>query len=525
MGINRRENRVSPSLLPLKITTNYVLVVLGILSLTIYVAIYSLSKGFIYGQGHEERPIITFLILYGISFLVYGVGIYMVISHRLRRSDLILIFVFSLLFRIVLIPSNLIQEDDIYRYLWDGKVLAHGVNPFAYSPGEVLDFASDKMSGEENMSKYSQANLEDLERLDRLRLNNAKSQEYFDRINYKEVRSAYPPLSQVVFAASYYLKADSIPVMKGVFLLFDLLTIFLLIKILALLGKKPTMFLVYAWSPLIIKEFANSGHNDAIAISMLTLAIYLFIRSKRIAAMGSLALATLAKIYPVAILPLIIKRFRHKGGGTIIKGLLVFVLLISLFCLPFLKVDSKIFSGFSTYARQWEVNDSLFAVVSYLTSKAVGESADLYSSIRSRTIQREGTLYPLLTRIIIGMIFLCFVVYPLVRGKYVKEGNNYLHYVFVILGAEFILSPVQYPWHLCWIVPLLCIYPYRSWMLLTGLSALYYLRFYFHYQHSYQYFLIAVLFEYLPFYLLLGWEIFTYFRKGKYPTIQMSLDR
>ena len=48
--------------------------------------------------------------------------------------------IFGLLFRCAIIPSQQIQEDDVYRYLWDGKVFAHGINPFKFSPEEINEY-------------------------------------------------------------------------------------------------------------------------------------------------------------------------------------------------------------------------------------------------------------------------------------------------------------------------------------------------------------------------------------------------
>jgi len=78
--------------------------------------------------------------------------------------------------------------------------------------------------------------------------------------------------------------------------------------------------------------------------------------------------------------------------------------------------------------------------------------------------------------------------------------------IFIIMALVFLLSPVQNPWYLCWVLPFLCIFPWRSWILLTGLVGLYYLEFYFDYQDMRQYISWIPWFEYTPFYLLLGWE-------------------
>jgi len=78
------------------------------------------------------------------------------------------------------------------------------------------------------------------------------------------------------------------------------------------------------------------------------------------------------------------------------------------------------------------------------------------------------------------------------------------------MALVFLLSPVQNPWYLCWVVPFLCVFPTRSWIALTGLVGLYYLDFYFDYQEMQTFSSWIPWVEYLPFYFLLALE----FRKN-----------
>ena len=93
-----------------------------------------------------------------------------------------------------------------------------------------------------------------------------------------------------------------------------------------------------------------------------------------------------------------------------------------------------------------------------------------------------------------------------------KEAENpepkaVLEPLFIIMALVFLLSPVQNPWYLCWVVPFLCIFPWRAGILLTGLVGLYYLDFYFDYQDINQYTSWIPWFEYIPFYIALALQI------------------
>ena len=79
--------------------------------------------------------------------------------------------------------------------------------------------------------------------------------------------------------------------------------------------------------------------------------------------------------------------------------------------------------------------------------------------------------------------------------------------LFLIMTIIFLISPVQNPWYLSWLVPFLCFFHSRALILLTGLIGLYYLDFYFDYQEMTQYSFWIVWSEYIPFYIYLIWEL------------------
>src|SRR4029077_7102829 len=69
---------------------------------------------------------------------------------------------------------------------------------------------------------------------------------------------------------------------------------------------------IYAWNPLVVVEFASSGHNDALAIAGVV-ATLLIIR--RFPAMSTLTLTAgaLSKAFPIVLLPLALTRAGWPG--------------------------------------------------------------------------------------------------------------------------------------------------------------------------------------------------------------------
>jgi hypothetical protein len=155
--------------------------------------------------------------------------------------------------------------------------------------------------------------------------------EILDRIHFGELPTIYPPTSQAVFAlAAVCTPQDAslvirMTIMRAWFVAFDLATLVLVIQLLRWTGKPVGWSLAYAWCPLLIKEVANSGHLDALAVFLSTLALYLAVRAlfprtadavdsepspKHPALMMTLpafvlALAIGAKLFPIVLVPLL----------------------------------------------------------------------------------------------------------------------------------------------------------------------------------------------------------------------------
>src|SRR5262249_27064690 len=119
-------------------------------------------------------------------------------------------------------------------------------------------------------------------------------------------------------------------------------------------GLPDRAVLVYAWAPLPVLEFAHSGHNDALMVLLLTVALALVHR--RYIGAALLALATLAKIAPVVLVPLLARRW-GLGPAALFGG------LVALGYAPLLMLGGGAGGSLLTYAATWSDNDSLFFVL------------------------------------------------------------------------------------------------------------------------------------------------------------------
>jgi hypothetical protein len=225
--------------------------------------------------------IATFIVVNAVAFTLLAYIVYKtgttsryVNSHAAR---LWLILGFAILFRLTLLPHDPVATDDIYRYIWDGKVAAAGLNPFQYAPSDP------------NLAFIHSSDLP-------------------SKINFPKMRTIYPPLAQGLFHGSHLMFGESVSGLKFLLILCDLLAIMLLLKLLARFNMNPETLVVYAWSPLPIMYFALDGHVDALGIPFLLLFLTFLYTSRKVEAAISLGLGGLAKLYPLFLLPLLFRK-------------------------------------------------------------------------------------------------------------------------------------------------------------------------------------------------------------------------
>src|SRR2546430_11148464 len=121
----------------------------------------------------------------------------------------------------------------------------------------------------------------------------------------------YPPAAE----AAYFLTtriSETVTWMKLTIVGFELITVWLLMELLASFGMPRQRILIYAWHPLVVWEFAGSGHIDPLAFAFIALALLARRRNWETATGISLGLATLAKLFPIVLFPALYKRWGWK---------------------------------------------------------------------------------------------------------------------------------------------------------------------------------------------------------------------
>ena len=225
-------------------------------------------------QGVDE--IHHFVIGFGLvamyQALGYLVAVWVILNRPVNRWTLVIVIAGAVACRLVCLFSPPFLSSDIFRYVWDGKVQAAGINPYRYIPADPhLAFLRD-------LNIYP----------------------YINRRDY--AHTIYPPGAQMLFLLITRIGA-SVGWMKAGMVGLESLTIWILVKLLRAVGLRREQVLIYAWHPMAFWEVASSGHVDGVALPLIALALLFYVRHKPVATGIALAAATLVKLYPIAIFP------------------------------------------------------------------------------------------------------------------------------------------------------------------------------------------------------------------------------
>jgi hypothetical protein len=404
-----------------------------------------LSRSFIYGEGHRARPILVFVAVFLASSAAYATSVFAsrTLAAPLSRPKVMALWGLALFSRVFFLGSNPIQEDDFYRYLWDGNTVLAGVHPYRYAPEEVQGAAP----GDSDAA---------LLRLARERTRSAEARRTFERVNHPQLSTIYPPVSLAVFAISQWLAPWSLTGLRLVFMAFDSGTMVLLWRLLRRLGLPPGAWVAYAWCPLVSLSIVNTAHGDAVPVFFLVLSLSALFEARPLLASAAFSCAALAKLYPFALAPLFFARLARGGRKLAMEGLAVFALTAAAFCAAIGVPATNERSGLLNYAERWHNNGGLFS----LFEAMIGGGA-------ARLVSAVGALGA--------------VAYATLRARRAEAPEAILRGFAFVLAAIFCLSPCQFPWYYVWLIPFLCFFPSAPWVLLCGLLGLYYLDFWIEY--------------------------------------------
>jgi len=395
--------RLNPNL---DIKSGIILILLGCVSVVLY------RTGL---NASGVSGIRFFMKIAFVQSAIYLVAAWIVIRARSSNSTLLIAIAFAIIFRLGILFAPPYLSDDIYRYVWDGRVQAAGINPYRYIPAAP-------------------------------ELAHLRDETIYPRINRKDwAHTIYPPVAQVVFLITTRI-SESVTWMKATMLLFELVTFWAVAQLLALLGRPRQLLLMYAWHPLVIWEFAGSGHVDAISIAFIALAFLAWQRKSDLGAGLTLACATLVKLFPVVLVPTVLKRDRWRIAP-------VFAATIVIGYLAYLSVGPAAVFG---------------SLPGYTQERGLFTGQQFYALSLAH---RLGLELPSLAYLIAVMLVMSALgLWVLFRGR----SEDTLKHALVLATATTVLFAPHFSWYFCWLVLFLCFVPRLSIFYLTIASLLLY---------------------------------------------------
>ena len=232
--------------------------------------------------------------------LAYGAAAGWVLLRRPpRRALLVVALAVAAILRLSIALGEPVLSNDVFRYVWDGRVQAHGINPYRHPPSDPA-------------------------------LSAVRDEEIYPRLNRPEVRTAYPPVAEGLFLGLYRLHPDSVPWTKLVFALLDLAAVVLLALLLLRVGRPPELALLYGWHPLAVFEIAGTGHVEGVAVLLVLVSILAALARRTLLTGVLLAAATLVKPYVLVVTPALM-----RGGRDLVRGVLALGLTVAIAYLPY----------------------------------------------------------------------------------------------------------------------------------------------------------------------------------------------
>ncbi|HJR08217.1 MAG TPA: glycosyltransferase family 87 protein [Pyrinomonadaceae bacterium] len=390
--------------------TNVLLIVLGLASLALY------RYGLTFDRTRPTFQIVWFLQIALAQSALYAFAAWIVWRARAARSTLIIVIVFAALFRLNVLFAPPFLSDDIYRYIWDGRVQAARVNPYRYVPADdALKFLRDV--------------------------------EIYPYINRRDfAQTIYPPLAQMIFFLTTRV-SERVVWMKAVMILFECVGLYALSLLLASFRvPRERVLVAAAWHPLVVWEVAGSGHLDALVLAFVALALVARRRGRESLTGALLASAVLVKLFPVVLFPAFYRRWGWRMPlafcATLVAGYA-----------PYLSVGARRVLGYLPgYADEEGLQSGERFFLLQLARKLSGGAS----------VPRAA--YIVFAFVVLGaMAAWCFFRREFGERDYVRRA--------ALLATAFtvLLSP-HYSWYFVWLVPFLCFVPAQTFAPLLYLT-------------------------------------------------------
>lgn len=412
------------------------LAVLGVLSLVPYLYAWYLQD--------LRVHTVAFVVAFTAAFCIYGLAVMLVLkTGQVSRQTSFLIFGIAIAMQAILIFTRPTLSDDMYRYVWDGRVQAQGISPYRFPP-EAPELAS------------------------------FRDPKIWASVNRKEAVTVYPPAAEMSFALLWRIWPDNVHWFQLAMAAGGLLAGWLLLKLLQALGRSPARALIYLWSPLLAFETAHASHVDGLVLPLLVGAWWARVRERDMLTGILLGLGTAIKFYPALLLPALWRPSHKEGRWRMPLG---FAATLGICYLPYLVKSGPSVIGFlPNYFRE-----------TFNISPLVSALFSIFQ--RLQIDARNGV--PALMAAALVLIGGWMALKPAQDGESAVRRSIWMIGVFTLFAQDL------FSWYMLWLLPLLAIFlevdgvgwkikrpiqvlqanAWTGWWLFSGLVSLSYLFF------------------------------------------------
>ena len=335
--------------------------------------------------------------------LTMSAGLLTIVATRLAARTptyraLWLIFGLGIVLRVCVLLFDPLLSSDIYRYVWDGRVQAAGINPYRYIPAdETLAFLRDETT--------------------------------FPHINRADTAvTIYPPVAQFFFLIVTRID-ESVTMMRLALLGCESVTVTMIVLLLRRMNRPVTRVIAYLWHPLPLWEIANSGHIDALMVALMMLGLWIALTGRALRGAVFIAFSVLVKPYAATVLAGIWRPWDLKMP-------LVVIAAVALCYLPYLSVG-------------WGVLG--FLTTGYLTEEGISAGNDLWMLSLWRLVfgEHHGDVA---AYIVLAALVLIFKGLSVARSSHRTIASSLADINMLLLIALLLLSP-NYPWYFLIVMP------------------------------------------------------------------------
>jgi len=348
----------------------------------------------------------------------------------------------AVVFRLIAAAATPSLSDDVYRYVWDGRVQIAGHHPYKFAPSDPM--RADLREGE-----------------------------IYPKINHPEIPTIYPPLAELVFALLAGLRLG-VTGFKLALALVDVGVVFALLRLMRALGLPRDRAVLYAWNPLAVIEVAASGHVEPLGMVFVLMACAWLVEGKATRAGAALGAAIQAKLLPLVLVPGFARRMKARA-------LLAMLAVVAVTTAPYALRGPWFGGGLFAYAHRWEHGAVIFAGVRRLFEWA--DAAPRLTQAIAWAQSRWGTagsgiwdaayrmVWPQeLARAAVLVAAFVWAAAQSFRPRLGVAAESRL-----ALGGALLLAPTLHPWYVLWVLPLAAGQAAGGWLLFGALVPLQYL--------------------------------------------------